>query len=49
MDKKFSIAEIAKITGKSKVTVYKLARKLGRVPTIEEVLNRKNGRPTKYF
>lgn len=44
-----SILEIAKATGKSKVVVYKLARKFGRVPTIEEVLNRKNGRPRKYF
>lgn len=44
-----SILEIAEATGKSKVTIYKLARKFGRVPTIEEVLNRKNGRPRKYF
>lgn len=49
MESEFSIADIANITKRSKVTVYKLARKLGRIPTIEEVLKRKNGRPKKYF
>ena len=43
-----SVEEIAKATGRSKVAIYKLARRLGRLPSIEEVLNRKTGRPRKY-
>lgn len=44
-----TIDELAEITGRSRVTIYKVARRLGRIPTIEEVLNRKNGRPKKYY
>lgn len=44
-----TIDELAEITGRSRVTIYKVARRLGRIPTIEEVLNRKNGRPRKYY
>ena len=44
-----TIDELAEKTGKSKVTIYKVARRLGRIPTIEEVMNRQNGRPKKYF
>ena len=40
-----TIDELAEITGRSRVTIYKV----GRIPTIEEVLNRKNGRPKKYY
>lgn len=43
-----TVDELAKATGKSKVTIYKVARKLGRLPTVDEVLNRKVGRPRKY-
>lgn len=43
-----TVEELAKATGKSKVTIYKVARRLGRLPTVEEVLNRKVGRPRKY-
>ena len=42
------VEELAKETGKSKVVIYKLATRLGRLPSKEEVLNRKNGRPPKY-
>lgn len=42
------IEELAKKTNRSYVVVYKVARKLGRVPTEEEILNRKPGRPRKY-
>lgn len=42
------VQELMKITGRSKTTIYKLAAKLGRLPTVEEVLNRPNGRPRKY-
>lgn len=42
------IEELAIATGKSKVVVYRLAKKLGRLPSKEEILNRKNGRPPKY-
>lgn len=44
-----TIDELVKKTGKSKVTIYKVARKLGRIPTEEEVLNRSVGRPRKYY
>lgn len=40
------VEQIASETGRSKVTIYKLAKRLGRIPTKEEVLNRKNGRPS---
>lgn len=43
-----TVNELSIATGKSKVTIYKVARKLGRLPTVEEVLNRKVGRPRKY-
>lgn len=43
------IEQLAIKTKRSKTCIYNLARKLGRVPTEEEVLNRKNGRPRKYF
>lgn len=42
------VQELMKLTGRSKTTIYKLASKLGRLPTVEEVLNRPNGRPRKY-
>ena len=43
-----SIKDLVAITGKSKSVIYALAKKLGRLPTIEEVINRPNGRPKKY-
>lgn len=42
------VEELAKLTGKSRVWIYKIAQKLGRLPTPEEVLSRKVGRPRKY-
>ena len=45
---KKSVQDLMKLTGRSKTTIYKLAGKLGRLPTVEEVMNRKNGRPKKY-
>lgn len=44
----YSISELSKITGKSRAAIYNLAKKLGRIPTIEEINNQKVGRPTKY-
>ncbi len=41
--------ELIKRTGRSKTTIYNLAAKLGRLPTVEEVLNRKPGRPRKNW
>lgn len=35
-------------SGKSKTTIYNLAKKLGRLPTVEELNNQKKGRPKKY-
>lgn len=43
----YSVAELAKMTGRSRVTIYKLCKRLKRKPTVEEILNRKNGRPPK--
>lgn len=43
------VAELMRKTGRSEITIYKTARKLGRIPTAEEVLNRKSGRPKKYL
>ena len=43
-----TVNELCKMTGKSRVAIYNLARKLGRMPTIEEILSQKIGRPRKY-
>jgi hypothetical protein len=43
------VAELMKATNRSEITIYKVARKYGRIPTVEEVLNRKSGRPKKYL
>ena len=43
-----TVDELVEATGRSRVTIYKVARKLGRMPSVEEILNRKNGRPRKY-
>lgn len=40
--------ELAEITGKSRTVINRLCKRLGRLPTIEEVINRKKGRPAKY-
>lgn len=42
------VEELARLTGKSSTVIYKLAKRLGRLPTIPEINNRKNGRPRKY-
>lgn len=43
------VADLMRKTGRSHITIYKVARKLKRRPTVNEVLNRKNGRPKKYL
>jgi predicted transcriptional regulator len=48
-----SVNALAKKTRRSRVTIYKIMRELQnkgvhRLPTEEEVLNRKPGRPRKY-
>ena len=43
-----TIKELAEKTNRSVAVIYKVAKRLGRMPTIEEILNRKNGRPKKY-
>lgn len=43
-----TIEELAKKTNRSRVTIYRVAKRLGRIPTENEVLNRKVGRPRKY-
>ena len=47
-EKKMTIAELAAASGKSKTAVYNLAKKLGRLPTLEEVQSVKRGAPVKY-
>lgn len=42
------VADLMRQTNKSEITIYKVARKLKRKPTAEEILNRKVGRPKKY-
>lgn len=40
---------LADQTGKSRQAIYQLARKIGRIPTIEEILSQKPGRPPKFM
>lgn len=42
------IQELALNTGRSQVTIYKILKQLHRLPTEEEVLSRRRGRPRKY-
>lgn len=47
------VKNLAEETGRSRVTIYKVMKELRakgieRLPTKEEILNRKNGRPRKY-
>lgn len=43
------VSEIAEVTGKSRAWIYKMAERLGRIPTIQEVKNTPpSGRPAKY-
>lgn len=46
--KKSPVQELMEKTGRSKTAIYTLAKKLGRLPTVEEVQNQKKGRPRKY-
>ena len=43
-----SVKELAQKTGRSTQVIYRLIKRLGRVPTVEEIQNRSNGRPRKY-
>lgn len=43
--KVMTVKELAEVTGRSKQVIYKLKKGLGRLPTVDEVLNRKSGRP----
>jgi predicted transcriptional regulator len=45
-----TIKELAKTVGRSESWVYRIARRLGRIPTIKEIEERKDkrGRPKKY-
>ena len=48
MEENVTIVELARVSGKAKSTIYHQAKKLGRTPTLEEVLFTKKGRPKKY-
>lgn len=45
-----TVQELAEATNVTEARVYQLARKLGRLPTIDEIESRKGkrGRPKKY-
>ncbi len=43
-----SVQSLVEKSGKSKTVIYDLAKKLGRLPTLEEIGMRKKGRPSKY-
>lgn len=43
-----AVDELAKKSGKSRGTIYSMCKKLGRLPTLEEVKAVKVGRPAKY-
>lgn len=43
-----TIKELASVSGKTQMSVYNLAKKLGRIPTLDEVVSVKRGRPKKY-
>ena len=47
-EKKYTVEDLARITNRSKSAIYRLAKRLGRLPTIEEIEKRKTGRPNKY-
>ena len=48
--KTLSPVELARLSGKHLATVYRRAEKLGRLPTLEELKEKKHspGRPKKY-
>lgn len=45
-----TVKELAEETGVTEARVYQLAKKLGRLPTVDEIESRKGkrGRPKKY-
>ncbi len=43
-----TIKELVEKSGRSKSVIYKLAKELGRTPTLAEIENRPTGRPKKY-
>lgn len=50
-----TVMELAEITGVSRTWIYEMCKRLGRIPTVDEVVNRKTnelmkkmGRPQKY-
>ena len=50
-----TVIELAEKTGVSRTWIYEMCRRLGRIPTLDEVVNRKTnglmnkmGRPQKY-
>ncbi len=47
-EKKLTVKELSERTGKCQAAIYNLCKKLGRMPTIDEVLSQKRGRPPKY-
>lgn len=43
-----TIRELVEASGKSRMAIYNQSRKLGRLPTLEEIKAVKKGRPSKY-
>lgn len=46
----YSIQELTKLSGKTRSAIYKIKDDLGldRLPTLDEVMSRRSGRPKKY-
>lgn len=44
-----AVEELARLSGKKPATIYLMCKKLGRLPTLKEVLAVKRGRPIKYI
>lgn len=43
-----TVKELAEASKRSQTVVYRLCKKLGRLPTLEEIISQKKGRPRKY-
>ena len=44
-----SVKYLVEQSGKSKASIYNLAKKLGRLPKLEEIKAQSKGRPRKYY
>jgi DNA-binding MarR family transcriptional regulator len=47
-NKEYTVKELAELSGKTTSAIYAIIKRIGRMPTLEEVKAIKNGRPNKY-